>query len=406
MTGAAAGEGGGDAGGLRGMRVCVVRHACFPADPTVRKEVRALVAAGCDVDVLCLRGEGELAREAVEGARVIRLPLTHRRAGVARYLAEYGASLLLATAALAWLALRRRYHLVQVNTMPDALVFATVVPRLLGARVVLHLHEPTPELWLTKYGPHRLRLLHGLQVRVEQAAIRYAHASLTVSQALRGRYVERGAEPGRLTVLRNVCDESFAPAAPPASAEPGFRLVMHGLVEERCGQGTLLEAVRLVADELPGLSVEILGDGPFRPALEDRVRAAGLADRVSLPGFLPFDELLRRLRRADAGVVPMTRTPYSELVDTTKMYEYVALGIPVIASRLPVVEDTFAGDAVAYFEPGDAAGLAARIRELYHAPERRRALAGAAARRYEGIRWREQQKVYTGVIARVAGRAA
>jgi glycosyltransferase involved in cell wall biosynthesis len=394
---------------LRGVRVLVLRHARFPDDPTVRKEVRALVARGAEVDVVCLRGRGEPWRSTDEGARVHRLPLTHRRGGVLRYLGEYVAGFAGMFAAAAWLHLRRRHAVVQVNTMPDALVFAALVPRLRGASVVLHLHEPTPELWLTKFGPHRLRRLHHLQARIEQAAIRWADASLTVSDALRRRYVERGADPARLTVLRNVCDESFAASAPPLPAareHGGLRLVTHGLVEERCGQATLVEAVRLLADELPGLRLEIVGDGPFRTGLEARVRAAGLAGRVSLTGFVPAEELLRRLRAADVGVVPMLRTPYSELVDTTKMYEYVALGIPVVASRLPVVADTFDDGEVAFFAPGDAAELAARIRELYHDPARRRALAAAATLRYEPMRWREEGKVYAGVIARAAGRVA
>jgi glycosyltransferase involved in cell wall biosynthesis len=392
---------------LRGARVCIVRHAYFPDDPTVRKEVRALREAGCHVDVICLRRTGQSRREVVDGARILRLPLSHRRAGVVRYLWEYGMSLLLCSVAVTALHFRRRYDVVQANSMPDALAFAGAIPKALGAKLVLHLHEPTPELWVTKYGNERLRTLYRLQTRLEQAAIRFADESLTVSDALRRRYASRGADPSRLTVLRNVCDESFAEGAPePVPAQPGFHLVTHGLIEDRCGQGLLIEAVRLLCDRVPALSVEIIGDGPDRPRLVERVRELGLADRVSLPGFLPHDELLRRLRAAHAGVVAMRRTPYSELVDTTKMYEYMALGLPVIASRLPVVADTFRERAVAFFEPDDAADLAATIQALAADPEAARAKAIAAAVEYEPLRWRTMKHTYLGVIERALARRA
>lgn len=90
-------------------RVCVIRQHLFPLDTRVRREVAALEGAGHEVDVICLRGEGEAARERVGNVRVHRLSLSSRRGGRLRYVLEYVVFLLAAAAVAGLLAPRRRW---------------------------------------------------------------------------------------------------------------------------------------------------------------------------------------------------------------------------------------------------------------------------------------------------------
>src|SRR3712207_3636984 len=105
-------------------RVCVIREHYVPQDTRVAREVAALVETGHAVDVLCLRKPGQPRVERQPGMTVYRLPLRHSqgRRGV-RYIAEYAAFFLLAAVAVSVLHARRRYRLVQVNSLPDVLVF-------------------------------------------------------------------------------------------------------------------------------------------------------------------------------------------------------------------------------------------------------------------------------------------
>src|SRR4051812_20189329 len=105
-------------------RIAIVRHFYYPTDPRVRREAEALAAAGHEVDIICLRRSGEAPRELVNGVNVIRLPLEHRRGSFGRYAFEYGASIGMAFLALLGRSWNRRYDIVQVNTIPDFLVFA------------------------------------------------------------------------------------------------------------------------------------------------------------------------------------------------------------------------------------------------------------------------------------------
>src|SRR5947209_2568374 len=116
--------------------VCIIREHYVPQDSRVAREAAALCALGHQVDVICLRAPGQPRVEHGPGMTVWRLPLRHGRGRRAtRYLLEYGAFFVLAAGLVTVLHARRRYRLIQVNSLPDALVFAAALPRMLGARV-------------------------------------------------------------------------------------------------------------------------------------------------------------------------------------------------------------------------------------------------------------------------------
>jgi glycosyltransferase involved in cell wall biosynthesis len=165
----------------------------------------------------------------------------------------------LAGATLTMRHLRRPYAAVQTNTMPDFLVFAGAVPKLLGTPVILHLNEPMPELAETIFRSPRLR---AILERVEQRALRFADRSVTVTEQLKQRFVDRGADGDRITVVVNGADPGVGIGSwlPSASRKiGGFTVMSHGLIEDRYGQDTIVEAAHLLREEMPDLRVVLTG---------------------------------------------------------------------------------------------------------------------------------------------------
>jgi glycosyltransferase involved in cell wall biosynthesis len=350
------------------MRVLIIRHGYYPSDPRVRREVRALASRGHQVDVICLRDEGQKGRESVADARVIRLPVRHRRASPARYVWEYGAFGLGA----AWIAARRharnRYHVVQVNTMPDALVFAALVPKLMHAPVLLDMHELMPELYASKFDVPLDHPLPRMLAWVERASVRFADFCLAVSTPCLDRYVSRGSPRRKFAVVMNTADpvlfqrreSRVGRAEHQPAAGRRQQVASHGTLVERYGFDVLLEAVT----EVPGVRLEILGEGEARPALERLARALGLTDRVVFTGRVPLEQVAGHIGRADVGVVANRSDAFTDLVVPTKLMEYVALGIPVVVARTPAVEAYFDDQAVAFFRAGDPGDLARALAQV------------------------------------------
>ncbi len=85
------------------------------------------------------------------------------------------------------------------------------------------------------------------------------------------------------------------------------------------------------------------------------------------------------LERANVGLVPSQRDPWTDEVLPTKLLEYAALGIPVITFRNPVIERYFPEDSVTYVDPASAENLLAAMRALVTDPERARRQAERAS---------------------------
>ncbi|MCU1448650.1 MAG: hypothetical protein JWP02_820 [Acidimicrobiales bacterium] len=387
--------------------VLIIRQNHVPVDPRVRRELLALLDAGYSVDVLCTKRRGEPVVERQGRLRVYRVPLYHRRGGIPGYLLEYLLFFVMAAALGTVLHLRRRYRVVQVNTLPDVLVFAAAVPRLLGARVLLDLQECTPEFFQTKFGVGQghpaVRVLGAL----EQAAIRFADAAVTCTEQMRSAFVGRGADPDAITVILNSADEvAFDPARYPGTdATDGFRLVCHGAVEERYGIDTVVRAVALLADELPDLHLDIYGEGPYLPAVRALAGDLGVSDRVWFSdGYVPLDDLVSGIARADAGVVAMKRDAFRDLTQCNKMYDLIAMRKPVITSWTESVAAYFDDSCFMWFTSEDEHELAKGIRTLHDDPALRDALVAQATRRVEPYRWVYQRDVYVGVVRRLVAR--
>jgi glycosyltransferase involved in cell wall biosynthesis len=390
--------------------VCILRHSSYPAELNVRREAEALYNDGYEVHVVCLREETQPAREVIGGIQVHRLPVRHRRGKIVRYLFEYNAFFLLASVELLRLHLRSRLRAIQVNTMPDYLVFAALIPRLLGARVVLHLHEPMPELFATMFPQRRYAWLRTLIRWSERLSLAFADRVLTVTNEMRENVSRRGADATKITVIVNVPDDDLIrlprqePVATPATAtnrvgnrQGAFRVLCHGSIEERYGFDLVVRAIARLTADIPGIEFRFMGKGDHLPAVLALAKDLNIESRVTYLGFVPFETMIAEILAADVTVVPMRRNPYSVLVHTNKMFEYLALERPIVASRLDSVAAYFPDDAINYFAPDDDADLAGRLRETFTDREAAAKRVRSATAIYEGYRWSAERRKYLAV---------
>ena len=382
-------------------RICLVRQL-YDTDPLLRRAADALEEDGFEVDVLCMRRDGESPYERKGAITIRRLPVRHERGGIVRYLYEYGAFLVLAGLYLTMLHIRRPYDVVQVNTPPDSLVFAAVVPRLTGTPVVLHLAEPMPEFFASKFKTsvsHPGVRLFGL---IERLSIAFATQSITCTEQMREVFVRRGSDPKAIELVLNASDEAVFDAdrfSEPPRTDGKFVLICHGTMEERYGLDTLIEAVALLRDEIPAIRVQLFGGGTFRPTLERLAHDRGIADLVSFSkGWVPIDDLVRAIAAADVGVVAMKRDVFRDIVHCCKMFDFITMRKPALVSRTSAVQAYFGEDCFEMFDSEDPVDLARAIRLLYRDPERGRRLVARATSQNERYRWPRQRGHYLRIV--------
>lgn len=389
--------------------ILMLAHVHYPDEVRVRREIDALVGAGYQVDLVCLCAPGQQRREEQEGVRVIRLPLSKTRHSVLTYLWEYSSFCFCAFWLTTFLYLQRRYRLIQVYNQPDFLVFAALVPRVFGARIVFDYRDPMPEGTMDKFElAARHPVVRALRL-VERAAMRFSHRILTVHQPLRELLVRRGFDASSIAVYMNLPDPKLFNRTRyrvrARDSAHGLRLMHHGTLNEIYNVGLILEALALIRQEHAGVQVSltIYGTGPDLPRLK------ALADQLDLQnvcfgGRVPLDAVPGLIAsEADGGVVPTRGGPIGDLSLSNKLLEYVVMGKPVIASRLPTFQRVFGEASLLFFDDGSAEGLAACILSLARDPTLRDRLVRSADADLGGLSWKSNQRQYVDWVSETMG---
>jgi glycosyltransferase involved in cell wall biosynthesis len=378
-------------------------HGPYPTgEPRVEREAQAARAAGWQVTVLATRRPGEPGDEVAEGVRVRRLSVEHRRGlGLVGMLREYVGFALRAAGELRG----ARYDVVHVHAPPDFLVAAALLPRRRGARVVLDVHDLSADMFAMRFGERAGASLveGGLQV-VERRAAGLADAVVTVHEPYRAELERRGVPAERLAVVMNGVDESHLPEPPSSTgAADSFRVVYHGTITPPYGVDLLCRAAALASRAVPGLRLELYGEGDALPAVRELAAEHGFAERLHASGrYLPHREVLERIAGASVGVVPNRPTRLNRFALSSKLFEYVALGIPAVVADLPTLRAHFSAEEVRFFAAGDPGALAEALTEVAADPAAARRRAEAARRRYEAYRWPAQARRYVELLETLA----
>lgn len=391
---------------LRGKRVGVVMFSFYPNDPRPRRALESMVREGMFVDLICLRGEGSPAHELQGSVEVFRIPLTRRRGGMFAYLYQYAAFIFTSSLILAWRSFSRRYDLVHVHNMPDILVLSALVPKMLGAKVILDLHDPMPELMMTIFkleqDSWKVRLLQ----RLEKWSIARANVVVTVSVTFKRVFSSRGCAPEKVQVVMNSPDGEIFPLLVPtrpvhASGKP-FVIMYHGSLVERNGLDLAVEALALVRATLPEAELRIYGEStPFLDRVMDLAKSKGLQDAVHYLGPRRLEGLVGEIERCDVGVIPNHKNSFTDINTPTRIFEYLALGKPCIAPRTSGIQDYFDGESLIFFESGDAQDMARRMEYVFSHPAEVTEVVSRGQEVFREHSWQKERQRLIGVVSRL-----
>jgi glycosyltransferase involved in cell wall biosynthesis len=383
----------------------MVLHGSYPVgESRATRQARAAVDAGWEVDVVALKRLGEPHRASVDGAEVFRLPLRHQRAAqFGHVLVEYLGFLGLAIPYVAWRSLRRRYDVIQVHNPPDFLVICGLLPQLFGTRILLDIHDLQTDMFEMRFGDRRwgAALLRAVRRNEQWAALR-ADRILTVHEPYRRELTRRGVDPQRIDVVLNSLDEALLPTLATAGNGGIRRIVYHGSVTPHYGVDLLVRAFAQVAARDHSLRLEIYGDGDALPLAIRRSEELALTERVLFSGiFEPQRTVLEKVAGAAVGVIANLPIPRNDFIVPQKLYEYAALGVPIVAADLPAMREYWSEDTVRYFRAGEVASLAEALQDTFDHPDATATRVSAARARYAELAWSGEAEKYRGLLLRL-----
>lgn len=387
-------------------RVLMIAPTPFFADRgchvRILGEIEALQAAGCEVR-LCTYHNGRDV-PGVETLRIPRVPWYDKLEAGPSNQKYYLDALLLQRSLSA--ALRQRPDVVHGHLHEGAAIGRVVSRAVRRPLVFDYQGSLTDELAAHAYGKKGgalLRALGAVERWIDAGASRVVASTTRSSAALRERLGPRRVR----TVLDGVDTKTFRPLSPEERREVrrglGFGddavlAVFVGVLAPYQGVDLLLEHARRALDAAPDLHLLIVGYP--EAAYRERAAAAGLADRVTFTGKVPFEETPRLTAAADIALTPKTSLTEGNL----KVYNYLACGLPVVAFDSPVNREILGARGV-YAAFGDGAAFADEVAALARDPERRARL-GRAGREHavESLSWKRAARELIEVYGEVGAR--
>jgi len=379
-------------------QVVMIGYINYPTDNRVRREAEALVATGnFSIQVLTPENPNtDSQRYAKKGIKIVEVSTgKYRGKSKLRYFQSYLVFMIKTFLYCTFKA--RNIDVVHVHNMPDFLVFSAIVPRLLGKKIILDIHDTMADTYQAKFQINTSKFVIWLLRMEEKLSCWFATEIICTTHPQKQELVERGISENKITVTMNVPDPAIFKAddgsKPTEDSHEGVRLVYHGTVTRRLGIDLVIRAVAKLRNRLPGISFHVFGDGDDIDEFIELSKELEVEDSVVFNRkFIPMEELIPTLKTMDIGVISNRRSIAGDQMLPVKMLEYIILDKPVIAPRLKTIEHYFDHEMVSFIEPDDVSSLSDAILQLAQDETKKRKQVENARSFLQKYGWEEHKK--------------
>lgn len=382
------------------MKVCIIYYSFL--GPLLYRDASAHVERGDEVDVICLRFPGEEEKD-LAGINIHGLferkfdekhPLDYlKKLAKFWFLSFYKVSI--------W-HLKKRYDLIHIISPPDFMAFVALIPKLLGAKVILNIHDIVPEFYMRKFGVQENHTIIKALKLIERISARFSDHVFTVTEIWKDKLIQRGLPKFKCSVLMNVPDEKVLNLIKNkkriSSYSSKFRLIYPGTLGEHFGVETLIRSMPIIKKEIPSIQLDIYGDGHQREFLLKLAKELGVKDVINFHSPIPIEELFLVMQQMDIGIVPTRDGIYSGEILPMKSLELIAMGIPIVISRTEGSQYYYDDSMVMFFEPDNHEDLARAVLELYKSPQKRTELIKNSIKFTKIHNWERYKKTYFNVV--------
>lgn len=387
----------------RPLRVCMLVYAFYESDTRVQQYATALAKRADIVDVIALKRDAHLPDFMVlNGVNVYRIQTrTVNEGGQLSYLSRILRFLWRAFFRLMRKHRQHPYDVVHVHNVPDFLVFAAAYPKWKHVPIILDIHDLLPELYASKFKASSDSLLFRLTKWLERWSAGFANHVIVANHLWRDRLAARSSVPEKCSVVRNYPDFDifFARETSPEKNSGRFVLTYPGTLNKHQGVDIAIRAFASIADKIPDTDFHIYGEGAAKPCLIELTNQLGMQDRVVFHDFLPSREVARVMAETDLAIEPKrSNSAFGNEALSTKILEFMALKVPVVASRTKIHAYYYDDSLLKYYDNDDETELARHIVTLRNDPDLRRRLVENAQKYVSRNNWDAQKGEYLQLV--------
>lgn len=356
-------------------RVCLVGPLFYEADNRTMRYAEALQERGDEVEVVALRQPGQDKQGRINGVKVFHIQgRVRNEVGVFSYAKRLSTFMVRSLLHISVRHLRKPYDLVHVHSIPDFEVFAAVVPKLTGAKVILDIYDVLPEFYLSKFRTRGKDVVYRLLLLQEKLSAQFADHVISANHLWQQKLTKRSVPEARCTPFVNYIDTGMFCRHARRRQDSRFIVIYPGVLNWHQGVDIIIRGFKIFSDSVLGAELHIYGEGNEMPSLLQLVAELGLGQSVFFNKSVPLAEIPQLMTDADLGVVGKRADIFGNEAYSTKILEYMSQGLPAVIPRTAIDTFYFRDSAVRFYEPGNHQDMAVKMLEVYHNPVLRASL--------------------------------
>jgi glycosyltransferase involved in cell wall biosynthesis len=385
----------------------MLSYSFYESDGRVRRYAETLAQRGDEVDVIALGSQyphNHCYHDVLKGVTFYRVQnrLANEK-GKFSYLLRILKFFLKSSIILTKKHLKNSYQFIHVHNIPDFMVFAAVIPKLLGARIILDIHDIIPEFYTSKFNVSNNSFIVKGLLLLEKVSVAFADHVIISNHIWRETLTRRSVKEEKCTVMLNYPDSSIFYRRPRCRNDGKFIIIYPGTLNKHQGVDIAIRAFGHIKDRVADVEFHIYGGGGEKSSLNALISQLGLEDKVFVKNVLPLEQIVDRMADADLAIVPKRAESFGNEAFSTKIFEFMMLGIPVIVSNTKIDRYYFNDSVVKFFESGDENDLARCILLLIRDKERRKRFVANASKFIENYTWDKKKDDYLKLVDSLIG---
>lgn len=358
----------------------MLAYTFYETDGRVMRYAETLAKEGIIVEAIVLRRDNQSKEEIINGVKVLRIQRrVKNESGKYSYLARIVKFFFLSMIEITRRHLKAPYDIIHVHSVPDFEVFAAFVPKLKGAKIILDIHDIVPEFYAAKFNVSEKSLAFWVLKLIEKFSASFADHVIIANDLWLEKITARSITKDRCSSFINYPDLSvFNVNLKTVSLEGKFIMIYPGTLNWHQGLDIAVNAFAIAKKKAPNIELHIYGEGSAKAELQKKIADLQLTDKVFLRSPLPLREIASVMANADLGIVPKRNDSFGGDAFSTKILEFMALGVPVVVADTRIDKYYFNDSLVRFFKAGDIKDLAQVMLDAYHNHELNNQLASRA----------------------------
>lgn len=377
------------------ISVCMVVQNYYPFDPRVRRYVNVLRKKQIEVTVICLKRNSEPKYEIdKDNTRIYRIPVKKERATAIKYMFEYIKFFIVSFFKLTSLSLKNIFDIIHVHNLPDFLVFSAIMPKMLGSKIILDMHEIFPEFIREKFTITEHHLMYKIAEFLEKLSINFAHGVICIHDIALKQIKKRNPKISKMISIMNTENLTINRVESKPKSKNYFTAIYNGTINENIHIDFTLEAINKIKEKIPKFRFLIYGEGPNLLDIKNLIKELKLQDLVFIKGRIDHNKMKRILKQVDLGILTPGLDIYSQYFFANKLSEWISMGIPVIVSNLKTYRHYFRNSSLMFVEPGNIEDISKAIIKVYKDEKVRKTLVENSYQDYSKIEWKIMEGRY------------